>query len=105
MIAFAVEPMGRVLENPTALAPRGVGPEVLQQRPAPQPPLGRTLMAVQSSACVHQPAQAVHRTIRRVARAMASQMGISHYIRLCFIPQFSSIPHTEAFQVCVAHHC
>src|SRR4051794_12103221 len=77
MVAFAVEPMGRALERPSALTPRRIRPEILQQGPAPQPPLGRALMAVQAPPRIHQPAQPVHRPVDRVARAMASRVVVS----------------------------
>ncbi len=36
MVALAVEPIGRALVRPRTLTPRGVRPEVPQQRPAPK---------------------------------------------------------------------
>src|SRR5947209_6030532 len=44
MVAFAVEPMSGTLVRADALAPWSIRPEVDQQRPAPQPKLGRALM-------------------------------------------------------------
>ena len=45
-------------------------------------------MAVQAPAGIHQPAQPVHGTVHRVARAMASRMGVGHRVGLRFVPQF-----------------
>jgi hypothetical protein len=105
MVALAVEPMGRALECSGALTSWSVRSKVHQQGPTPQSKLGRTLMAVQAPACIHQPAQPVHRTIYRVARAMASRMGIGDHVGLRFFHNFVSISRTEVVQVCVAHHC
>ncbi len=45
-------------------------------------------MAVQAPVCIHQSAQPVHGTVHRVARAMASLMGIGHHVELRLVPQF-----------------
>src|SRR3954462_11405622 len=87
MVALAVEPMGRALERPRALPPRRVRPEALQQGPAPQPQLGRALMAVKAPARVHQPAQPVHRPVDRVARAMAARGVVRRRVGLRLAPQ------------------
>ncbi len=44
-------------------------------------------MAVQAPVCIHQSAQPVHGTVHRVARAMASRMGIGHHVELRLVPQ------------------
>src|SRR5271166_5910096 len=44
-------------------------------------------MAVQAPVCIHQSAQPVHGTVHRVARAMASLMGIGHHVELRLVPQ------------------
>lgn len=82
MVALAVEPTGGALESPRELTPRRVPLEIRQQRPAPQPQLGRTLMAVQAPARAHPPTQPVHRPIDRVARAMASRLVVCHRVGL-----------------------
>ena len=45
-------------------------------------------MTVQAPACIHQPAQPVHRPIHRVARALTSRMVIGHHVGLRLVPQF-----------------
>ncbi len=37
MVAFAIEPMGGTVVGAGLVAPRGIGAEVQQQGPAPQP--------------------------------------------------------------------
>ena len=42
---------------------------------------------MQAPVCIHQSAQPVHGTIHRVARAMASLMGIGHHVDFRLVPQ------------------
>src|SRR3954463_12924906 len=87
VVAPTVEPMGRAIESPRGLPSGGVRPEVLEQRPAPQPQLRRASMPMQAPAGVHQPAEPVHRPVPRVARPMAARMVIGHRTSLRPGPQ------------------
>ena len=76
MVAFAVESMGGTVVGAGSVAPPGIGAEVQEQGPAPQSELGRTSWGRAAPARIHQAAQPVHRAVHRIARAMASRMGI-----------------------------
>src|SRR4051812_19655442 len=87
MVALAVELMGGTVVGTGSVAPGSIGPKVPKQGPAPQPELRRALMAMHAPAGIHQAAHPVHRTVHRVARAMAARMIISHHVRRRLVPQ------------------
>jgi hypothetical protein len=79
-VAFLVELMRRAFIGTLEIAPRGIRPDVHQQRPNPQPQLRRALMPVQAPIRLHQATQQVHRPIHRVARPMASGMVLGYCV-------------------------
>ena len=85
MIAFAVESIGGTVVGAGLVAPGRRG-ESSTARPSPVT-VSDGLMAVQTPVCIHQSAQPVHGTVHRVARAMASLMGIGHHVELRLVPQ------------------
>src|SRR5829696_7781998 len=87
MIFHLVQTMGGALATgpPLRLPPKR--PKVPQQRPPTQTPLRRLQVPVQGPVVVQQPIQRVHRTVHRVARAMARRVSITGNILLGPTPE------------------
>jgi hypothetical protein len=79
--------MGGALEAGRASRLRLKGPKIHQQRPSPQPGLRRLQVPVQRAVGVQQPIQRVHRTVHRIARAVALRVAITQNILLGPTPE------------------
>ena len=99
MIAFAVESMGGTVVG-AGLVARGARAKSSTARPSPVTG-PRTSLDGRGQAPVwrHQSAGAGSWDARRVARAMASLMGIGHHVEIRLVPQLRQHLCTEAVQV------
>ena len=87
VIAFATESVGGAVVFAVLVAAWGERAEVQQQGPASQAAFGGGLVTVEAATRVHQAAEAVHRTVHRVAGAATAGMGVSHRVFLDLVSQ------------------
>ena len=75
VVALATESVGGAVVFAALVAAGGERAEVQEQSPAAQAAFGGGLMTVEATARVHQSAEAVHRTVHRVAGAACHGPG------------------------------